>query len=177
MGKKCFSKVTSGQLRHDRSIVVTGADRNTGVLAGWSHSSLLPQDVLDLIVANRVNQGLNNRVTIFGDQFLPANETAYDYLDHLVIAEDRIADDYASLIAVRRWLHSGGNLWIMLDRTNPAVLERLLGDQFSGRVVGRVEKTSVRIDKAPSLASPNGEPGTIVDFDEPVEWCSCSSRA
>ena len=168
-GKEVLLKSDSGQLRHDRSLVVTVTDRNTGVLAGWSQSSLVPQDALDLIVANRVNQGLNNRVTMFGDQFLPSNETAYDYLDHIVIAEDRIADDYAALTALRRWLHSGGNLWIMLDRTDPVVLERLLGDQFSGRVVGRVDKTSVRIDKASSLASPNGEPGATVEFDEPVE--------
>ncbi|WP_397570930.1 hypothetical protein [Schlesneria sp. T3-172] len=168
-GKEVLIKNDSGQLRHDRSLVLTSTDRNTGIIAGWRHTSHIPQDVVDLVVANRVNQGLNNRITVIGDQFLPANETSYDYLDHIVIADDRVADDVAALATLRRWVHSGGNLWIMLDRVDAEVLERLLGDQFAGRVVGRVRKTSVRIDKGPNLASPKGEPGNTVEYDEPVE--------
>ncbi|MGE0378478.1 MAG: hypothetical protein AB7Q45_23975 [Planctomycetaceae bacterium] len=167
-GEEVLVKNDAGQLRHDRSLLVRPAVRNTGVAAGWSSADAVPQDVLDLIVASRVNQGLSNKVTVLAGQFLPADETSLNYLDHLVLAENRLVDDVAALTAVRRWLHAGGRLWIMLDRADPVILERLLGDEFQGYVVDRVGLTSVRIDNAPSLLVPNGEPGETIDYEEPV---------
>lgn len=168
-GNEILLKTASGQLRHERSLLITTTDRNTGILAGWNPEELTPQDVVDLVVASRVSQSMNNKATILGGQFLPADETSLNYLDHMVIAENRLTDDVAALTAVRRWLHAGGRLWIMLDRTDPRILEGLLGDDFAGRLVDRVSLTSVRIDKAPTLAAPNGEVGQTVDYDEPVE--------
>lgn len=168
-GNEVLVKDDSGQLLHDRSLLVAPTVRHTGVVAGWGYADAVPQDVMDLVIASRVNQGLNNKVTVLGTQFLPADETSLKYLDHIVLAEDRLIEDFAALTAVRRWLHGGGRLWVMLDRADPLILERLLGDDFQGHVVDRVGLTSVRIDKAPTLAAPNGEPGETVDYDEPVE--------
>jgi hypothetical protein len=167
-GSEVLVKNESGQLRHERSLMMTPADRNTGIVAGWTAADSVPQEILDLIVASRVGQGLNNKVTYLADQFLPVDETSLSYLDHLVIADDRLVDDFAALAAVRRWLSAGGRLWIMLDRCDPVILERLLGDDYRGHVVDRVGLTTVRIDKAPSLIMPEAEPGESVDYDEPV---------
>jgi len=169
-GNEVLLKNDSGQLKHERSLLITPTDRNTGVVAGWTPSDIVPQDLLDLVIAARVGQALNNKVTILADQFLPADETSLSYLDHLVIADDRLLDDFAALAAVRRWLAAGGRLWVMLDRCNPVILERLLGDDFHGHVVDRVGLTTVRVDKAPSLVLPDGEPGETVDYDEPVDF-------
>ena len=159
----------TGQLVNDRPVLVVPTVRNTGLVAGWQSTAVVPQDVLDLIVASRVDQGLNNRVTYLAGHFLPDDETDLKYLDHIVLAENRLVDDFAALAAVRRWLHAGGRLWIMLDRTDPLILERLFGDDFQGHVVDRVGLTSVRVDKAPSLTVPEGEPGETTLYDEPVE--------
>jgi hypothetical protein len=168
-GNEVLLKNESGQLRHERSLMMTPADRNTGIVAGWTAEDVVPQDVIDLVVASRVGQGLNNKVTYLADQFLPADETSLSYLDHLVIADNRLVDDFAALAAVRRWLSAGGRLWIMLDRCDPVILERLLGDDFRGHVVDRIGLTTVRVDKAPSLIMPDGEPGESVEYDEPVD--------
>ena len=146
-------KNDSGQLEHERSLLITPADRNTGVVAGWTPTDVVPQDVLDLLIASRVGQALNNKVTILADQFLPADETSLSYLDHVVIADNRLVDDFAALAAVRRWLYGGGRLWIMLDRCDPVILERLLGDDFHGHVVDRVGLTTVR-DRQGAVAGP-----------------------
>ena len=168
-GNEVLQKDESGQLRHDRSLLVTPTARNSGVVAGWDSEDAVPQDVLDLMVAGRVNQGLNNSVTVLTGQFLPADETSLSYLDHIVLAENRLIDDFAALAALRRWLHAGGRVWIMLDRTDPALVERLLGDDFNGYLVDRVGLTSVRVDKAPFLLNPEGETGETIEYDEPVE--------
>lgn len=167
-GAEVLVRNDAGQLRHERSLPVASQGRHTGIVAGWKTGDLVPQDVLDLVIADRVNQGLDRRTTVLGGQFLPPDENSLKYLDHLVLAENRIADDYAGLTALRRWLHAGGRLWIMLDRTDPIILERLLGDEFQGTVVDRVGLTTVRIDKAPTLASAEGEAGETVDYEEPV---------
>ena len=168
-GSEALLKNESGQLLHDRSLLMTPTLRNSGVIAGWDTSDSVPQDVLDLMVAGRVNQGLNNSVTVLAGQFLPADKASLNYLDHIVIAEDRLLEDFAGLSALRQWLHAGGRLWVMLDRTDPELLERLLGDDFDGHVVDRVSLTSVRIDKPGSLLSPDVEAGEVVEYESPVE--------
>jgi len=168
-GNEVLLKNESGQLLKDRSLLVTPTTRNSGILAGWSSADSIPQDVLDLIVAGRVNQGLNNSVTALTGHFLPSDETSLSFLDHIVIAENRLLEDLSGLVALRRWLHAGGRLWIMLDRTDPELVERLLGDDFDGHVVDRVGLTSVRIDKAGTLLAPKGEQGKQVEYEEPVD--------
>ncbi len=168
-GNEVLLKDDSGQLRHERSLLVSSVERHTAVIAGWSPNETVPQDVLDLVIAARVAQGLNNQVTVLGSQFLPADEASLSYLDHIVIAENRIADDEAALAAVRRWLHSGGRLWVMLDRVDVRVMERLFGDTFRGSIVDRVGLNSVRIDVAPTLSAPAGETGEVVEFDDSIE--------
>jgi len=168
-GKEVLLKNRAGLLQHSQALSITPDGRNTGIVSGWDSTGDLPDEVVDLVVANRVYQGLNNRVTFLAGQFLPAEENGLDHLDHLVIADDRLGDDLAALTSVRRWLHSGGRLWIMLDRTGPELLERLFGDEFQGTVVDQVGLTSVRVDDPPSLQVPDGVVGETLEYDEPVQ--------
>ena len=168
-GADVLLKTESQQLRHDRSLMLTHRSRITGIVFGTDEVSDVPQDVLDLVIGCRVVQRLNNKVVILADDFLPTDENSLRYLDHLVVADNRLTKDSAALAAVRRWLHAGGRLWVMLDRVNPELLERLLGDDFHGHVVDRVGLTSIQIDDAPSLRNPEGEAGEMLTFDEPVD--------
>ena len=168
-GKEVFVKNRSGQLRHERTLLVSATDRITGIVTGWGAPDALPQEALDLIVASRVYKGLDQRVTALSGQFLPADDTSLKYLDHLILAENRLVDDLAALTAVRRWLYAGGRLWVMLDRADPLLLERLFGDDFQGTVIDRVGLTSVRVDQPPSTFVPDGQTGEVIEYEEPVE--------
>ena len=168
-GAEVLLKNESEQLRHDRTMMLTPPLRNTGIIFGGSGKSDALPEVMDIVIACRVTQRLNNKVTILADDFLPTDENSLRYLDHLVVADNRLTDDYAALAAVRRWLHAGGRLWVMLDRVNPELLERLLGDDFHGHVADRVSLTSVRIDSGPTFKNPEGEAGESLIFDEPVD--------
>ena len=158
----------SGRRLRDRDLLISTAERHTAIVAGWQATDEVPQDVIDLVVACRVYQGINNRVTYLSGQFLPADETNLDYLDHIVLAEDRLVDDLAALTALRRWVHAGGRLWIMLDRTGPEILERLVGDEFEGSVVDQVELTSVQVDDPLAANIPDAVPAPIIEFDNPI---------
>lgn len=167
-GAEVLLRTESEQLKHDRTLMLTQPSRLTGIVFGGGALNV-PQDVMDIVVSCRIVQSLNNKVTILADDFLPTDENSLRYLDHLIVADNRLTNDYAALAAVRRWLHAGGRLWVMLDRVDSEFLERLLGDDFHGHVADRVSLTSVRIDEAPSFKSPEGEVGEIVTFDEPVD--------
>ncbi len=69
-------KSDSGRLEHKRTLLVSPTNRHTGVIGGWDTDEAIPQDILDLIVACRVYQGLNNRLTFLAGQFLPTDETS-----------------------------------------------------------------------------------------------------
>ncbi|MCA9111035.1 MAG: hypothetical protein KDA52_13875 [Planctomycetaceae bacterium] len=169
-GQEVLLKNRSGQLQHDRTLRIDSTERHTGIIAGWGANDVVPQDVLDLVVANRVYQGINNRVTYLPGEFLPADETSLNYLDHLVLVDDRLIHDQAALAAVRRWLYAGGRLWILVDRTGPTLLEQVLGDEFRGTVIDRVGLSSVQIETPQVIGNPEEVVSEPVEFDTPVEF-------
>ena len=143
-------KNETGQLLQDGALLVTKEGRATGVIGKIdSNGFSLPQDGITLIAAGRSCQDLSDKLTLLADQFLPADETSLNCFEHLVIVDDRVENDLAFLTALRHWLHSGGRLWIMLDRLEMRTVEALLGDGFRGHVVDRVGLTSVRVDQSP----------------------------
>lgn len=169
-GQEVLLKNDGGQLLHERSLLVNSTERKTAVIAGWRAEETIPEDALDLITAGRVNQALNSQVTALAGQFLPSDEASLKCFDHIVVMENRLQDDYAALTSLRRWLHGGGRLWIMLDRTDPILVEKLLGDDYACHLIDRVDLTTVRIDKAASLLDPAGKPGETVEYSDPVQF-------
>lgn len=109
----------------------------------------------------------NGDTTYLTDRLLPAGDECLQSLDQLVIADSRVLDDLAGLAAIRRWLFSGGNLWVALDRVDPQVLERLLGDESQSEVIDRVGLTTVRLE----VKSPNGNVlRDVRDYEQPVDF-------
>ncbi len=162
-------KGDSGQMLHEQFLLLTPRPRNTGMIVGPSVADQVPPDALQLVGACRKQQSLNQQVTVLGDHFLPADESLLKYLDHLVLVENRLLDDAAALTAVRRWLHAGGRLWIMLDQVDPRLLEALFGDDFRGQVVDQVELTEVLIENTRLMGAPTGQAGERIAYDEPVK--------
>ena len=85
------------------------------------------------------------RVQQISDAFLPAFEEGLDGLDRLVICNNRLAKDVAAAMAVRRWVHRGGMLWVMLDRVNEQSIALLLGEAFDFEIVDRVTVAQIAI--------------------------------
>ena len=70
---------------------------------------------------------------------LPPLDRALEGLDHLVISHNQLATDGPGTTAIRRWLHRGGVLWVMLDRVDLETVGRLLGHPLDWVSVGRVD--------------------------------------
>jgi len=120
----------------------------------------------ELVVASRLQSNLNQQVKLLSDRMLPTGEESLQAIDQLVIADSRIVDDGAGLSAIRRWLYGGGRVWVMLNRVDPLVLERLLGDEFSGEVVDRTGLTTVRMESS----SASGGERWSQEYEQPVDF-------
>ncbi|MCI0378638.1 MAG: hypothetical protein L0215_13605 [Gemmataceae bacterium] len=99
---------------------------------------------------------------------LPPIPESYDGIKHLVIASNRVVADASGLRALRHWLQQGGNIWVMLDMVEPAVVAALLGDALDFQIVDRVRLTSLRIDDTPAKdAVAQGPPQ---ENERPIEF-------
>ncbi len=164
----------SGALQFDGHLRVTDENSVTGFIESSDrtpHADSFFPDVnegasADLVVASRLASQRTRRLTSLHDQYLPAAEECLQALDQMVMADSRVINDSAGLVATRRWLFGGGRLWVMLDQVDPRVLEQLLGDEFACEVVDRVGLTTVR------LAIPEASERIVStqDHDLPVEF-------
>lgn len=162
-----------GFLQLDGNLRVSSEDNVTGVAEGPNKP--LPRfplfldeeanEASDVVITARLSAQQTRRLTYPTGRHLPPGEEGFETFDHLVLAENRVADDNAGLTAMRRWLFGGGNLWVMLDRVDPRVLDRLLGDQFVCEVVDRVGLTTVRLTMPRSNATTSSQ-----DYETPVEF-------
>lgn len=157
----------SGYLQHDAILRRTIVTPVTGLIDTLDDSqSEESEAAYELLVAARLQADLNRQIKLLSDRMLPTGEESLQALDQLVIADSRIVNDGAGLSAIRRWLFGGGRVWVMLDRVDPRVLESLLGDEFTGEVVGRVGLTTVRMESAAALGSERW----TQEYEQPVEF-------
>jgi hypothetical protein len=119
------------------------ARRNKGMLEGEPVEA-----ETQVMLAMRLDQGLPNRIYTLGSRGSPSFSSGLEMVDQLVLPGDRLISDSAGLEAVRSWLHAGGRLWIMLDKTGLELPARLLGEQYRMQLVERVELTEITIEEA-----------------------------
>ena len=158
----------AGHLLHDGAILVTHSPHITGLIseprAGQEH---LTDEATELVVAARVSQEFGRQIALPTSDQLGFEEYSLHALDHLVLAGNHLAEDSAALASVRRWLFTGGKLWVMLDRTEPRLLELLLGDRFDGHVVDRVGLNSVQMFE--TTTSGRKPIGDVTEHETPVD--------
>ena len=95
----------------------------------------------------------------------PASPHWLDSISVLVIAED--IHDAAATSSIRRWLRSGGRVWIMLDRVSTDTVAAIVGDDAATGVVGRETVSELELVRLPPF--PASAP--TVEFEDPVDFC------
>lgn len=158
----------SGALQFDGLLRANERKQVVGLIDHRGDSGSTESNALfDLMMCVQSSSIPNGQSTYLTDRMLPSDEESLQSLDQLVIADRRVSGDAAGLAAIRSWLFGGGRLWVMLDRAESPVLEKLLGDEFRCQVVDRVGLTTVRLE----TKAPNGNVARdTTDYEQPVEF-------
>jgi hypothetical protein len=141
-------------------------DRVTGILCNDQNSGI---SLLSFEAAFAFMLAANQSpiVVVLQDEFLPPTAESLEGMHHLLLCGDRPASDFAGLTAIRRWLHAGGFLWIVLDQVQPETVTLLLGDTFDLQVVDRVGLTELQIQGVGSYSREDDD--LLRSFETPVD--------
>ena len=152
-GTETFNQNAVGMPISTRSLMLADEEIHTGIITELGDpSSALPRYVDTIratVFAGRdsvIDSSLQLGLVHFVSNFLPPSPNALDELDQLVIASDRLQQDSNSIPQIRRWLHGGGRLWIMLDVTSDETVSALLGGELPYDVVDRVELNEFQLE-------------------------------
>ena len=139
----------------------------TGFMGSSDVATGQPDLAYELVVAGRSSQPDQGRkLALFDVQSRIPDDFSLQGVDQLVISDGKIHDDPGRLAAIRRWMHAGGTLWIMLDQVDPQAVERIVGDDFRCHAVDRVGLTTVRIE---AKRTDGGVDAVEFEHEQPVE--------
>ena len=111
-------------------------------------------------------------LSLFQAESLPTHVADYASVDNVVLTSNRIIENRAALNALRQWVLSGGNLWIMLDRVDSAVLDEFISD---GSIIPieTVDLTTVQVTTQPGNRF-GGDQRPVV-YESPVQMVNVVS--
>ena len=125
-------------------------------------------ELRELIFSIRQELHFSQRLNVVRRRFLPPIAEAYEGVDQLVLASNRISADAGGRQALREWVQRGGRLWIPLDLVQEETVTGLLGDILNVSVIDRSSLTSVRFETGP------GNPYLLTpqkaEFEKPVAF-------
>jgi hypothetical protein len=124
-------------------------------------------EAVRLVRTLRATINLSESIQTVSAPQLPTSPEAFDGIDHLVLASNRLADDLAGMQALRQWLERGGKAWVMLDRVDPEAIASLLGDALDFQLVDRLSRTSFQVVSHPSGRGMTQPPPQ--EYERPVE--------
>ncbi len=145
-GREVILERKGAPVRHTMTMEVT-AGRTFGMAMQPDPLQLPPwywpkQEVgagYEFAVAARLEAGHDRIAATFDDRSLPLNQSNWASLDVFVIEDPSVLEDGAAVESMRRYLASGGRLWIMLDRVPCALVRPLLGPGQLCEEVERIE--------------------------------------
>lgn len=127
--ERSLASTTTLLLKADNPVVTAASvDRNDST----------PSQVL---VALREASGLKPTTTFINSHSTPVFGGAWDAIDALLLANPDLQLDSTQVDAMRHWVFEGGRLWIMLDKADPELLRRLLGEAWNVAEIDHVPLT------------------------------------
>lgn len=111
---------------NDSSRTAIALDREPQEQLAWRWPPTEIYGTYEMVMATRVDSSLS-RACLTLDSFpLPIHLSDWKGIDLLVISEPNVLKDSSSVSAIQQFLHTGGRVWIMLDKVDSALLEPLL---------------------------------------------------
>lgn len=134
-GGEFFQRTLSGDLEVDQQPLTVDQDRiqtalilRRGEANEQGQSKDLDADAYDTIFRAREAVLTSRAMIDLNVDILPPYAHLFDSIDQIALCGDRLTYDSSGLSHLRNWLHGGGRLWIMLDRTSIEMVRALVGN-------------------------------------------------
>lgn len=123
--------------------------------------------LLDFAAALKSGAGKGKRVFSVRPDDAPPIAAGWEPLNNLILAAKSPPLDEAQIEALRHWVLAGGKLWITLETVDPAFARRLLRDDWTIEVIGRVALNDFKIEG-------DAEPVEVGGLESPVDFVRVS---
>ncbi len=120
------------------------------------------------IKATCIDAGLSIRTANFDVYPLPVNYLGWSAIDWLVIGESETLQDASTVETIKRFVQSGGALWIMLDKVPTDQIRPLLSGRQLCETIDETELTDFVMELV-SSTSPIAEADRIVKVNTPAK--------
>jgi len=110
--------------------------------------------------------GMPEQMSVVTDGYLPPTPEAFDGIDQVILAGNRLRHDPPGRAALRQWVEQGGRLLVMLDQVDPEVIAPIFGRDLHLQVIDRVSLTTVVIHRARDGSAA----ATAPEFERPVDF-------
>jgi hypothetical protein len=113
----------------------------------WDWPLPPPDYSYEWVVGARIDSMFSRRVVNLTRFVAPCQLADWDAFDTAVIASGGVLEDAAAVETMRRWLATGGRMWVMLDQIRPEAIRELLPDGALCEMIDDVELTDFVVDQ------------------------------
>ncbi|MCA9127613.1 MAG: hypothetical protein KDB22_11030 [Planctomycetales bacterium] len=153
----------------DNSTTLAGLalEREVLALPDWNWPPVAPYSSYELSMATRIDAGNTRQAANYDFRPLPLNQADYSVLDLLIVSEEKVLHDAATIEAIKQFLTNGGHAWIMLDKIDSSLLRGLYGTGQSCETLDELQLNEFTVSVTGTSARLSAEDRTCV-FDDPV---------
>lgn len=135
----------------------------------WYWPQEAAQTDYEFAIAARIAAGNPRTAATFQERSLPVDDAAWSGTDLFVISKPDVLHDAAAVSSLRRYMSSGGRLWVMLDLVPCAMVRQLLEPDQSCEEVQRVELNDFVVEPLGFMNKFSAEDRRVVsDIDLPM---------
>ena len=144
------------------SLAAVVMDPEPNAIPYWYWPKPGPSDSYELAIATRVDSGNTRQTANYDATELPASSLDWSIADVIMIGEKRALDDAAFVESLKRYIASGGRVWVMLDRVDTEAIRPLLGSGQMCETVDEIEVNKFVVTRSNSSTS-------FIESDRTVE--------
>lgn len=117
----------------------------------WYWPPVLPHASYELSVASRVDAGNSRETANFESSAIPVNASDWDLMDVTILADENALADASFVESLKRFVSSGGKLWVMLDRISTESVRPLLGAGQTCETLDEIELNDFVVEVSGSI--------------------------
>ena len=112
----------------EKNITAISLNREPDAEVYWRWPPAKDYHSYEFVIGSRIDARLTRQCAVLDGEPFSLNRIDWSNVNSLVVAQDDVFDDLASVAMMQQFLQSGGRVWIMLDHIDTSLLRDLLDE-------------------------------------------------